>query len=82
MVRASSEPPLWYLDNNVFTGSANGPTASGWLELDSALSKRTQTSALAPPGFNASRFNDLASRSIFRVTNRQILPSTSVNGHK
>jgi hypothetical protein len=29
------------------------------------LSKRTQTSALAPPGFNASRFNDLASRSIF-----------------
>ena len=24
--------------------------ASGWLELDSALSKRTQTSALAPPG--------------------------------
>jgi len=29
------------------------------------LSKRTQTSALAPPGFNASRFNDLASQSIF-----------------
>jgi hypothetical protein len=39
--------------------------ASGWLELDSALSKRTQISALAPLGFNASRFNDLASRSIF-----------------
>jgi hypothetical protein len=29
------------------------------------LSKRTQTSALAPPGFNPSRFNDFASRSIF-----------------
>jgi len=29
------------------------------------LSKRTQTSALAPPGFNASRFNDLASQSTF-----------------
>jgi len=48
---------LWYLDNNVFTGSANGPTASGWLELDSALSKRTQTSALAPPASVASAAN-------------------------
>jgi hypothetical protein len=53
--------------------------ASGWLELDSALSKRTQTSALAPLGFNASRFNDFASRSIF---SRNEPPNTSVNGQK
>src|SRR5438046_8793271 len=65
MVRAPSEPPLWYLDNNVFHRQRQWSNASGWLELDSALSKRTQTSALAPPGFNASRFNDLASPSIF-----------------
>jgi hypothetical protein len=31
MVRASSELPSGHLDNNVFTGSANGPTLpAGW----------------------------------------------------
>src|SRR5947207_301327 len=64
MVRASREPPA-SISTTMSSPAAPMVQRFRLAGACSALSKRTQTSALAPPGFNASRFNDLASRSIF-----------------